>query len=493
MAEPLGLVPQRREGTGAAQILQPFNSAPIFQAYDQSMVQPKRPLMDSFGKDLNAGDGKVHPNDRWWIKEAQNKYFDSAAKIMARLQAEKRDLNADEQRELTLLKQDAADRVGVAQKQYEEWNKMAAKIAEAPYAYNQKEREAFNNYHNLKITERPLFPGVSKTPDTDIVKWIESIGDPTVKSKRKVVNPDNTSYEVEEISFDPKKASELFNNTLSPLLATTQQGQILTDIVRREIIDQDPSFTQLPAKDQAEIVDMAARDFYVNAKKNQYQYMKNTVSDRSPSKTGGTKTPTVSDLEPVVERQYLVYDKASGQRKVGKFKTDENTNLELRDVISFPVAGLFGSKTPQENSERFNFIYKGQAISGSPQQIRTYKGNTGNWSDYFLVLVDREGMLKEVPLTGSNRKKLEQEFGFSLDELEKKFPDVKKQADELPVATVEAVPEWNTLNEKQKDVYRKAWEKRFGKGAGTTSTQQATEPAPAPKTDLTKLPGVTKR
>ncbi len=488
MAEPLGLVPQRREGTGAAQILQPFNSAPIFQAYDQSMVQPKRPLMDSFGKDLNAGDGKVHPNDRWWVREAQNKYFDQASKIMAKLQAEKRDLNADEQRELALLKQDVADRVGVAQKQYETWNAQAAKIAESPYAYNQDESKGFNTYFDTKITDRPLFPGIGKTPDTDIVKWIEGIGDPTVSNRTKTVSPEGTSVEVDQITFDPKKASELFNNTLSPLLATTQQGRILTDIVRREIIDQDPSFTQLPAKDQAEIVDMATRDFYVNTKKNQYRYKTDTVRDNEASKSGGAdggKKPTINDLEPVVDRQYMVYDKASGQRKVGSFITDENSIMELRDVITFPVAGLFGSKTPQENSARFNFIYKGQAVSGSPQQIRTYKGNTGKWSGYYLVLVDEQGILKEIPLQGSNKTKLEKEFGFSLDELETKFPDLKKQADELPVVGVEAIPEYHTLNDKQKAVYREAYNRRFGKGA------QA--PASAPKTDLTKLPGVTKR
>lgn len=493
MAEPLGLVPQRREGTGAAQILQPFNSAPIFQAYDQSMVQPKRPLMDSFGKDLNAGDGKVHPNDRWWVREAHDKYVDQATKIMAKLQAERRDLNEEERGLLSNLKQDVADRVGVAQKQYEEWNKMAAKIAEAPYAYNQKEREAFNNYHNLKITERPLFPGINKIPDTDIVKWIESIGDPTVKSKRKVVNPDNTSYEVEEITFDPKKAAELYNNTVAPMLSTTQQGRILTDIIKDEIISQDPSFTSLPAADQVRIVDMAAQDYFVNTKKNQYQYMKNTVSDRSPSKTGGadTKTPTVSDLEPVVERVYMVHDE-KGNRLLGKFKTDpdKNTTVYLVDVVSYPVAGFFGSRTPQENSEKFVFKVGARFVKGSPQQIRTYKGASGKWSEYSLLLAGEDGVIEEVLLTGPNRTKIEKEFGFSLDELEKKFPNAKKQAEEMPVTPVEDIPSWNSKTKAEQAVYRKAWERRFGKGA---STQQATEPSPAPKTDLTKLPGVTKR
>lgn len=493
MAEPLGLVPQRREGTGAAQILQPFNSAPIFQAYDQSMVQPKRPLMDSFGKDLNAGDGKVHPNDRWWIKEAQNKYFDSAAKIMARLQAEKRDLNADEQRELTLLKQDVADRVGVAQKQFEGWNAQSSKVAESPYAYNPDERKQFETYFDQKITDRPLFPGINKIPDTDIVKWVESIGDPTTSTRTKTVRPDGTSVEVDKITFDPKKASELYDTTVLPLLSSTQQGRVLTDMIKDDIISQDPSFTSLPPADQAEIVDMAIKDYYINTKKNQYRYKNDVVRDNQPSKTGGsgTKTPTVSDLEPVVERVYMVHD-AKGNRVLGKFNTDpdKNTTVYLRDVVSYPVAGFFGSRTPQENSEKFVFKVGARFVKGSPQQIRTYKGASGKWSDYSLLLAGEDGVIEEVLLTGPNRTKIEKEFGFSLDELEKKFPNAKKQAEEMPVTPVEDMPSWNSKTEAEQAVYRKAWERRFGKGASTqqattpakgntktASTQQATEPA----------------
>jgi len=489
MAEPLGLVPQRREGTGAAQILQPFNSAPIFQAYDQSMVQPKRPLMDSFGKDLNTGDGKVHPNDRWWVREAHDKYVDQATKIMAKLQAERRDLNEEERGLLSNLKQDVADRVGVAQKQYEEWNKMAAKIAESPYAYNPEEKKGFDDYFLKKITDRTLYPGISKIPDTDIVKWIEGIGDPTASTRTKTVRPDGTSVEVDQITFDPKKAAELYNNTVAPMLSTTQQGRILTDIIKDEIISQDPSFTLLPAADQVRIVDMAAQDYFINTKKNQYRYKNDVVRDNQPSKTGGsgTKTPTVSDLEPVVERVYMVHD-AKGNRVLGKFNTDKNTTVELRDVVSYPVAGFFGSRTPQENSEKFVFKVGARFVKGSPQQIRTYKGASGKWSEYSLLLAGEDGVIEEVPLTGPNRTKLEQEFGFSLDELEKKFPNAKKQEEEMPETPVEDMPSWNSKTEAEQAVYRKAWERRFGKGV---STQQATEPAS--KTDLTELPGVTKR
>jgi hypothetical protein len=204
MAEPLGLVPQRREGSGAAQILQPFDSSRIFAAYDNANKQPKRPLLDSFGKDLNAGDGKVHPNDRWWVKEAQDKYWDAASKIVAKVQAERRDLNVDEQRALTELKQDVADRIGVAQKQWEGYIEMEKKRRETPYAYDPEQSKAFDNYMNTPITDRPLYPSINKAPTDNVTKWLQGIGNPTVEDKRKTVRADGTSVQTESVKFDEK-------------------------------------------------------------------------------------------------------------------------------------------------------------------------------------------------------------------------------------------------------------------------------------------------
>jgi hypothetical protein len=486
MAEPLGLVPQRREGSGAAQILQPFDSSRIFAAYDNSNKQPKRPLLDSFGKDLNAGDGKVHPNDRWWVKEAQDKYWDAASKIVSKVKAEGRDLNTEEQRALTELKQDVADRIGVAQKQWEGWIEMDKKIRETPYAYDPEQVKEHENFMAKPITDRRLYPSINKAPTDNVTKWLQGIGNPTVEDKRKTVRADGTSVQTESVKFDEKLARDAYKTTVAPLIANTVQGRVWTDIVKSEVIAQDPNFLERPVKEQADIMADALEDYYVNIKRNQYRLSSGSVRDFQPSKSGGgagTTKPNLNDLQPVVDRQYLVYDRKSGTRKVGAFSTDGDgkgdLTLELKEVVTFPVAGLFGSKTPQENSDRFTFIYKGKPVSGSPQQIRTYKGNTGKWSDYYLVLATPNGELDEVPLTGSNRTKLEKEFGFSLSELEEKFPDIKKEAESLPQAGPENIPDWNQMNEKQQNVYREAYKRRWG--AKSATTQPAT-PATQPQT-----------
>jgi hypothetical protein len=77
------------------------------------------------------------------------------------------------------------------------------------------------------------------------------------------------------------------------------------------------------------------------------------------------------------------------------------------------------------------------------------------------VLATPNGDLEEVPLTGSNRTKLEKEFGFSLKELEDKYPTAKKQAEDAPDVSPENIPDWNQMNEKQQSVYREAYKRRW--------------------------------
>ena len=54
MQDPLGLVSSGQEGTGAAQIFQPFDSSGIWKNYNKAKDSALEPLKDSFGKDIST-------------------------------------------------------------------------------------------------------------------------------------------------------------------------------------------------------------------------------------------------------------------------------------------------------------------------------------------------------------------------------------------------------------------------------------------------------
>ncbi len=478
MQDPLGLVPLGREGTGAAQIFQPFDSSNIWGAYNASNAPVKTPLLDSFGNNVNTGADKVHPNDRWWIKQAQDKYLNRKVELMAKTAKERRDLTPDEITELNDLKQETADRIGVAQRMLE-WNeKQRTAIQNAPYAYSPDEIKKVETFHETPVDRRELMPMIQRIPDHNYVNWFESMGDASKKTGVSRTDAQGNAYSEDKVTFDEGKAREAFRTTVMPQLYNSATGRAFVDAQRANLIESDPNFTSYTPEKQAELAMKSAEEYYVNVKRNQVKQSRDVTTKAAKADGGGSSTVKTAEMVPLVSREYVVYDTKTGQRvtelidpktkkrrTAGVAKKSEGTGIKLVDVVTIPI--VWNEATPAENRV-FQFVSRGQPVVGTPQYLRKHKNSKGEWDKtYWLVVItpkdkDGEQQIKEIPFTGTVKDKLEKEFKVKIEDIESKYGDLKKKAEGLPKDNVEDLPGWDGMPPETQAVYRNAWNARYG-------------------------------
>ena len=480
MQDPLGLVPLGREGTGAAQIFKPFDSSGIWKNYNKAKDSALEPLKDSFGKDISTDKGDIHPNDRWYIEEAKKKYLDKATELYAKSAKSLRPPSQEELNELRGLKQEVTDRLSVAQQMYADNKKQRKLIASAPYAYRPEDVEKVNNRFETKITDRELFLNPRKLGDSNFSEWISKIGDPTVKTSVKRTREDGSSYDKEEVKFDPSKAESSYINEFFPQLNNTQKGLEFIDMIRANVMEADPNFNTYTPEQQVDIIDQAAKNYYITSKKNQYQYSSSVDKKDAPlsKEKGGSSTVKTAEMVPTVSREYVVYDIKTGQRvtelidpetkkkrTAGVAKKSEGTGIKLVDAITIPI--VWNEATPAENRV-FQFVSGGQPVVGTPQYLRKHKNSKGEWDKtYSLVVItpkdkDGEPQIKEIPFTGAVKDKLEKEFKVKIEDIESKYGDLKKKAEGLPKGNVEDLPGWDEMPPETQALYRNAWNARYG-------------------------------
>lgn len=482
MAEPLGLVPRGVEGSGAAQIFRPFDSTPIFNAYDRQRSNLEVSLKNSFDDPVSKSTGVVHPNDRWYIQQARDKYLNRRTEVMAKSMGKLQQPSPEELAELTQLKQEVADRLSLAQKMFDFNTKQRQKISESPYAYTPESRTAVETYYDTPVDKRQIFAEATRVPDQKFAEIFGKIGNPTVKKNTAVTRPDGSSYKEERLEFDPAKAKSAFQTEVLPMLDKTDWGLAFTDIIRSNLIEQDPNYLSYSPDQQAEIFTKAAEDFYVTTKKNQYQYSKKTDSraakmDQDGGAATGGKKVKISEMQPVVGREYVIYDVATGKRKGKQTGIEKGESVKLMDAITIPI--VYKETTPVENKV-FTFLHKGKPIKGTPQSLRKFKGSKGWDKNYSLLIYTEptgqfeESEVIEIPFIGDNRVKMEKEFGFNLDEINKRYKDLEKQAEDFPQSELESMQGWDDLSEESKQMYRNAYNERYN---ATSTTTPATTPA----------------
>lgn len=483
MAEPLGLVPRGAEGTGAAQIFRPFDSTPIFNAYDQQKQNLSVNLKNSFDDPVSKSTGVVHPNDRWYIQQARDKYLDKRTEVMAKSMSRLQPPSPQEIAELTKMKQEVADRLSLAQKTFEHNKRQRELIAATPYAYTPESRKAIEAYFDTPIDQRQVMVEAQKMAGFNYADIFGKIGKASVKESVNVTRPDGSSYKKEKIEFDPAKAEAAFNTQVLPMLSNTDWGLAFTDMIKSDIIEQDPSYLSMSPDQQAEIFTQAAKNYYVQTKKNEFQASKAQSTKAARSETGsgsgrGNKVK-VAEMQPVVGREYVIYDVASGKRKDKQSGIEKGEGVKLSDAITIPI--VYKENTPTENKV-FDFMHKGEVVRGTPQTLRKFKGSKG-WDKNYSVMVytepDKYGKSKviEIPFTGNNRVKLEKEFGFNLDEINARYGNLEKEAEDFPQSQLESMPGWNDLSEAAKQMYRNAYNERFPAKGAASAAPAAPDPA----------------
>lgn len=484
MAEPLGLVPRGAEGTGAAQIFRPFDSTPIFNAYDQQRRNLEVNLRNSFDDPVSKSTGTVHPNDRWYIQQARDQYLDARTKVMAQSLNKLKQPSPEELAELTRLKQEVSDRLSLAQKMYETNAKERQRISQTPYAFTPESRQAILTYHDTPIDKRQIFAEAQKIPGFNYSEIIRKIGDTTKKREVSVTRPDSSSYTESKVEFDPEKAESAFITQFLPMLNTTDWGVALTDMLRSDLIEQDPNYLSYSPDKQAELFTQAARNYFITTKKNEKQLSVDTDTRAAKkddgSGAGGGKKVNITQMQPVVGREYVIYDVATGKRKGKQGGVEKGEGIKLTDAITIPI--VYKETTPAEN-KIFTFLDKGKPIKGTPHSLRRYKGSKG-WDKNYSLLVftepDKynESKVVEIPFVGDNRVKLEKEFGFNLDEINKKYGNLEKKAEDLPKSNLESIQGWDDMSEEAKEIYRNAYNEYYSSGA-TPPAPVAPVPPPA--------------
>lgn len=479
---PLSYVPLGRDNTGAATVLQPFDSSGIFNTYDRMNAQPKKPLLDSFGKPIELNGAGIHPNDIPYVTEAKNKYFDRYAKIMEAANRERRDINAQENAELSELKMDVQNRLSLAQQQFKQTQEEAKKIAANKYAYPEGAAEKIWERFNTPMNQgRPIYEVAEALPVGISNDWLKSSGGQPWKTKAvSRTNADGSGYSTNDIIFDEEQAKADFRDRIAPNLSTQKGRQFvatITPAVYEEAKNMGVDYDQLPQAQQAEIMYKVGENYYVNFMRSQMPKKNSDTRKAAPEdKTGkrrgagGTNTPA----QPLITRSYVQY---SGDNRIieGKGKGDK---YELVDVLEIPVAGRFGQKGPGEEAQLFWQDENGEKLFGDLVTIKQYKDPNGSWGDRMWgTLKYKDGdtyKTKQIDMTGYNREQFKSEYGYDpVDYRDKKFPTWKAQFDTKlgEVKSPETSdPFWSTYSDAKKKMLLDAYKRRLAKAEKKTES-----------------------
>ena len=479
-------VPLGRDNTGAAVQLNPFDSSKIFAAYDKANAPVKTPLLDSYGNTLKTGTGAVDPKDRWYVEEAKNKEIDYQVKLRQRLQAERRDVNSEEQQQLERNKMETIDRLSILQKQQADRLKRIEKGKANPYSLPSNWQEKEEAFWNIPANERIGIagPDYEALPEKTVYDIFKDIGKSTVSKDITVTKADGSSYSEKVDTFDPKKAEENFNKNVVPMLANpySEEGRILTAIQVNKLQEESNKFgvdwSALTPDQQSELVMEASKADYFAAQQaqvvEQRASSKKAAQDKDGDGSGTSSSSTNLKLQPMVGVAY----KATRDGKIVPQGGGGKGLLSVVKVLNIPIKGRLGGKNDQfaQLNKEIKLNNEGSYITGTVEKISKYGDVNGEWGEeIWVTIAPKEGKPVEVLVDGENRQAIETEFKINIDELiEKQYPNWRDQKVELPDPTLN--PKWNTYKPERQAAILRAYER----SKGITPTEQA-PPVQAPK------------
>lgn len=485
---PLSYVPLGRDNTGAATVFQPFDSSGIWNTYDKLNAQPKKPLLDSFGKPIELNGAGIHPNDIPYVTEAKNKYFDRYAKIMEAANRERRDINAQENAELSELKMDVQNRLSLAQQQFKQTQEEAKKIAANKYAYPEGAAEKIWERFNTPMNQgRPIYEVAEALPVGISNDWLKSSGGQPWKTKAvSRTNADGSGYSTNETIFDEEQAKADFRDRIAPNLSTQKGRQFvatITPAVYEEAKNMGVDYDQLPQAQQAEIMYKVGENYYVNFMRSQMPKKNSDTRKAAPEdktgKRGGAGSGAGGGIEnasPVVTRKYVPY-KNDKRVILGR---DVGDKYELVDVFSIPIAQRKKTEGAKEEGKLVWATDEG-SIEGNLINIQQYKDPNGSWGNQMWGTVrykDSNGDVVEeqVLMDGNNREQFRTEYGFYPEDYrDKKHPSWKKDFDTKlgEVKSPETSdPFWSTYSDGKKKMLLDAYKRRLAKAEKKTESPE---------------------
>lgn len=471
MANEASYVPLGRDNTGAAVQLNPFDSSKIFAAYDKANAPVKTPLLDSYGNTLKTGTGAVDPKDRWYVEEAKNKEIDYQVKLRQRLQAERRDVNSQEQQQLEKNKMETIDRLSILQKQQADRLKRLEKGKANPYSLPSNWQEKEEAFWNIPANERIGIagPDYEALPEKTVYDIFKDIGKSTVSKDITVTKADGSSYSEKVDTFDPKKAEENFNKNVVPMLANpySEEGRILTAIQVNKLQEESNKFgvdwSALTPDQQSELVMEASKADYFAAQ--QAQVVEQRASSRKAKQdkegdgSGSSSSSTNQNFQPAVGWAYKIVKDG----KIIPTKGGTTGEPAVVKVLEIPIKGRLGGKNDQfaQLNKPIRLNHNGKYITGTIESIKKYGDTNDKWqNDFWVTIADDEGTATEVLMDPENKRAIETEFKVDVNKLiDEQYPGWRDQEVELTDPTKS--PEWNTYKPEKKAAMQKAYDKKI--------------------------------
>lgn len=465
-------VAQGKDNTGAAIQLKPFDTSTIFKAYD---YQPKKPLLDSLGKDIATPSGAVHPNDRKYVTDLKNKWIEKSSRLQAESAKNKVDITPEQRQEADMLKMETIDMTSLLQKQYEAAKQIEAKAKADPYSYPNWQ-EGINKYFALPPLERGLSPYIEKAPDVDLNKFFGDLGTAARSGGVSTKKADGRSSTSSYTEYDPIIAKQNFDDLVVPILnsGNPDANRVIASLegdVRKLAELQKLDYTKLSDVDKMSLVLDVAEDYYMAAQKAKVH----TKRTSSTSEADATKVAKVkaaggggdaSANQPFQPLAGFVYKPMGNNAKILPIGAGAG-KPELLNIVQIPIKGRLGGKN--DNFAQINKPIKlhlpgsNDYAIGTVEIISKYSDANGKWDDdFWATIVDNKGKSTQVLLDAENMRTFQTEYRSDPQDILSKYPGWEKKAKDVVIEDPEKSPSWNNWTEDQRIAYKGAYTRKMG-------------------------------
>ena len=488
MQNPESYVAQGKDNTGAAIQLKPFDTSTIFKAYD---YQPKKPLLDSLGKDIATPSGAVHPNDRKYVTELKNKWIDKTSRLQAESARNKADVTPEQRQEADILKMETIDMTSLLQKQYAAALEIEKKAKADPYSYPGWQ-EKINKYFALPPLERGLAPNIEKAPAVNLNKFFGDLGTAEKSGGGTKKKADGSSTTSSYTEFDPVIAKRNFDELVVPVLnsGTPDANRVVASLekdVRKLAELQKLDYTNLSDVDKMSLVLDVAENYYMAAQQGKIK-QKNSKSTTKASldkvakvkAAGGAGDASANQpFQPVAG--YAYKPMGSNGKIIPTAPDAESGKPELVNIVQIPIKGRLGGKN--DNFANVNKPIKlkipgsNDYAIGTVENITKYSDTKGKWNDEFwATIVDNKGVATEVLLDAENMRTFKTEYRSDPEDiLTKQYPKWQEKAKAVVIEEPEKSPSWNNWTEDQRNAYKGAYTRKMG-----ATPKKATSPTTDP-------------
>ena len=461
MQNPESYVAQGKDNTGAAIQLKPFDTSTIFKAYD---YQPKKPLLDSLGKDIATPSGAVHPNDRKYVTELKDKWIKYTSEIQAKAAKDKREITGEERQIADAMKMEFIDMTSLLQKQFSGFIDAEKKVEADPFSFEGWE-DSKNQFFTKHPLQRGFSPGVKKLPDVDLYDFFVKQGTAEASGGGTRGKSDGSSKTTAFTKFDPAAAEENWKNIVVPTLnsGTPDANRVIAFMEKKvreqaklENVDYDK---KSPVEKMSAVLDFA-HDFYMAAQKGNIK-VKNIESSKEADATKVAKVKAAGETS---ANQPFEVNAGYAYRTIGKngniipIGSDQKGTTEIVDVVQIPIKRRLGGKN--DNKEiKLKIPGTSDYATGTVEKISKYSDTKGKWVDQFwATVVDKEGVAKEVPLDAENMRTFKTEYRSDPEEILKKTKnDWKKVAENSELEDPEKSESWNSMDEDRRARYKGAY------------------------------------